>query len=211
MKRELVKVAGAFTMVENLHAESDEPLKSNKMSLPPNRSLFKEYPNRIGIETGSWRGDGIQAFLDAGFSEVRSIDIDPENTKFCRHRFDLIPRPEGEPKPVKLWTGDSAIFLLEIIKDIQEPMTLFLDGHWQFFEGEDPGANPFPLLKELEQIGRHPIKSHTIIIDDWHIFYEDRVGYSKQDIKDALLRINPNYRFTMAANPVIDGILICTV
>lgn len=178
------------------------------MSLPPNRNLFAEYPNRIMVETGSYRGDAIQAALEAGFSEVRSIDIDPENTKFCKYRFDLIPRPDQKPAPLKLWTGDSSDKLSEMIADINEPVTFWIDAHFQMIEGEDPGQNPFPLLLELEQIGRHPIRTHTIIVDDWHIFYQDRVGYSKQDVKDAILKINPAYRFTMAANPVIDGILI---
>jgi hypothetical protein len=101
--------------------------------------------------------------------------------------------------------------LWEMIKDIHEPMTVFLDAHFQMFEGEDPGANPFPLLKELEQIGRHPIKSNVIIVDDMLIMQNDIVGYDKEDIKSTILSINPNYEFRMVANPIIDGILIASI
>jgi hypothetical protein len=175
------------------------------MSLPPGRNLFAEYPNKYGIESGTWRGDGVAAFLEAGFEHIRTIDIDPEAAIFCSNRFWLTKNTHLD---IKCFTGDSAEMLWEMIKDIQESMTVFLDAHWQFFENEDPGPNPFPLLKELEQIGRHPIKTHTLIVDDWHIFYRDRVGYSKNDVKNAILQINPAYKFTMAANPIIDGILI---
>lgn len=178
------------------------------MSLPPNRNLFKEYQNRYGVETGTWRSDGVAAFLDAGFAHIRTIDIDPEARTFCANRFWLTKNTHLD---IRCYTGDSAEMLWDMIKDINEPITFFLDGHFQMIEGENPGDNPFPLLKELEQIGRHPIRTHVIIIDDWHIFYPDRVGYSKQDVKDAVLKINPAYKFTFAANPVIDGILICTV
>lgn len=181
------------------------------MSLPPSYNLLTKYPNRIGIDVGSYRGDSIQAFLDAGFEEVRSIDISIDQYLFCCDRFNLYDKHEPLQKRIKLYEGDSSKMLWEMIRDIQEPMTVFLDAHWQFFENEDPGANPFPLLKELEQIGRHPIRTHTLIVDDWHIFYRDRVGYSKNDVKNAILHINPAYRFTMAANPIIDGILIANI
>jgi hypothetical protein len=175
------------------------------MSLPPSYNLLAKYPNRWFIESGTYRSDAVAAALEAGFQHIRTIDIDPEAAIFCSNRFWLTKNTHLD---IKCYTGDSAVMLWEMIKDIQEPMTLFLDAHFQMFEGEDPGANPFPLLKELEQIGWHPIKTHTLIVDDWHIFYRDRVGYSKNDVKNAILQINPAYKFTMAANPIIDGILI---
>jgi hypothetical protein len=175
------------------------------MSLPPSYNLLAKYLNAYFVETGTYRSDAVAAALDAGFEHIRTIDIDPEAAIFCSNRFWLTKNTHLD---IKCFTGDSAEMLWEMIKDIHEPMTVFLDAHWQFFENEEPGANPFPLLKELEQIGRHPIKTHTLIVDDWHIFYRDRVGYSKNDVKNAILQINPAYKFTMAANPIIDGILI---
>lgn len=178
------------------------------MSLPPNRNIFKEYPNKYGVETGTYRSDGVAAFLDAGFEHIRTIDIDPEAARFCSNRFWL---KKNTHLDIKCFTGNSATMLWDMIKDINEPIVFFLDAHFQMIEGENPGSNPFPLLKELEQIGRHPIKTHTLIVDDWHIFYADRVGYSKDDVKAAILRINPLYKFKNVANPVIDGILIASI
>jgi hypothetical protein len=187
------------------------------MSLPQNNNLLKEYPNVHYLETGVWRGDSIQMAIDAGFSGIFGIDADPECIEFCKNRFALNRLNhefcygycgEKERQLVEVIAADSAVNLWRHIERVTQPITFFLDAHFQMIEGEYPGANPFPLLKELEQIGRHPIKTHTIIVDDWHIFYRDRVGYSKNDVKNAILQINPAYRFTMAANPVIDGILI---
>lgn len=182
------------------------------MSLPPNRNLFAEYPNRIMVETGCYRGDAIALALEAGYKEVRSIDIDPENTKFCKYRFDLIQRPDQNPAPLKLWTGDSADLLGEMIADIQEPVTFWLDSHWQLLEGEEPGANPFPLLWELAQIAEHPAKGHTILIDDILILtHPDVTGWSRKIIEDAVLAINPAYKISYVANPVMNNLLIATV
>jgi hypothetical protein len=151
------------------------------MSLPPNRNIFSEFKgeSKVFIETGSYRGDGIQAAIDAGFKKIISIDSSIEAIEFCVNRFDLMNIHEPD---ISLIHSDSAISLYDIIKDIKEPILFWLDAHWQFLEGTEPGKNPFPLLKELDQISKHKRNDHTIIIDDFHIFYPDRVGYSKKDI-----------------------------
>lgn len=178
------------------------------MSLHPQRNLFKEYPNRIFVETGSYRGDGIEAAIDAGFEKIISIDIDREQIEFCHSRFDLDNNPDSN---IVLYHADSAECLLHIIGCINEPITFWLDSHWQMLEETDPGKNPFPLLKELEQIKRHPVKTHTIIIDDMLIMQPAIVGYSNEDIKRAIQEINPLYQFTYYANPVINGILVAHI
>jgi hypothetical protein len=124
------------------------------MSLPPNRQLFKEYPNRIGIDVGSYRGDSIQAFLNAGFDEVRSVDISFEQWKFCCERFNLYDKHEPLLQKIKLYQGDSARMLWTMITGVDEPMTFWLDAHSQLLEDEEySGGVDFPLLEELKQIG----------------------------------------------------------
>lgn len=178
------------------------------MSLPPDKNIFNDYRNNVGVESGSYRGDGIQAFLDAGFSRIISIEIDPEQITFCKHRFDLFQNPKPE---IKLIEGNSAVCLWDAIKDIDEPITFWLDGHYQMIEGVDPGPSPFPLLEEIEQIGRHHIKNHTILIDDMLIMQYNITGYDIGLIQTRIENINPDYKFTMIANPVINGIMCCSV
>jgi hypothetical protein len=62
-----------------------------------------------------------------------------------------------------------------MIKDINEPITFWLDAHYFPLDmyknknhkiSELPGYGKVPLIDELNQIKRHSIKSHTILIDD---------------------------------------------
>lgn len=174
------------------------------MSMHPTRNLFKEFPNRIYLETGAWLGDSIHLALDAGFQEIHSIELDLEKVEHCRQLF--------ADKPVSIYHGDSAIMLWEVIKDIKEPITFWLDSHSQLLEDEPETANPFPLLKELEQIGRHTIKTHTIIIDDFLFMSHPNItGFTKKDIELAIQWINHEYWIGYYSNPIRNNILVAHV
>jgi hypothetical protein len=103
--------------------------------------------------------------------------------------------------------------LWEMIKDIQEPITFWLDSHSQLFEDEpDFGQRKFPLLMELRQIAKHPIKTHTILIDDLLVLtHGDVTGWTKHDIFEHVLAINPDYQFECIANPIRNNLLICSL
>jgi len=179
------------------------------MSLPPSYNLLSKYPNRYFIESGSYRGDAIQKALDAGFQQIRSMDIDKENVTFCHHRFDLY---RGKYPNILVRHGDSSKDFFQLFGGVQEPITFWLDAHSQLFEDEIEMGEPFPLLKELEQIERHPIKSHTILIDDILVLtHPDVTGWSRQTIEAALMNINPAYRIEYIANPVKNNLLIATI
>lgn len=178
------------------------------MSMHPTRNLFAEFKgnNRVFVETGMYRGDGIQLAIDAGYEKIISIDIDPSAIDFCMKRFDM----SNEPKPwLKLYHGDSAECLTRIIEQfIDEPITFWLDSHWQMLEGTDPGPNPFPLLKELDQITDKLDRPPTIIIDDMLIMQKGIAGYDKVEIEKKLMAICHQYKLEYFANPVINNILV---
>ena len=175
------------------------------MSLPPKYNLLAQHSNNHYIETGIWRGDSLQFAREAGFKNIVGIELFQENIDFCRSRFYL----EQYPDVLRLVKGDSAYSLWNVIKDIDEPITFFLDSHSQLFEDEPKTENPFPLLKELEQIGRHPIKIHTIIIDDYLYLTHPKVtGWGNDEIEKALWKINPEYKISYVANPVVGNLLI---
>lgn len=176
------------------------------MSMHPTKNYFKEFRNRVFVETGSYRGDAIQLALDAGFEKIISIDIEIENIYFCNSRFTA-----EQIEHITLIHCDSAECLYDAIKDIDEPITFWLDSHWQMFEGTDKGKNPFPLRQELKQIEKHKIKTHTILVDDMLIMQNDIVGYDKSNIEWLLLKINSKYKFEYRANPVVNNILIAHV
>lgn len=166
------------------------------MSLPQTYNLLANYPNLNYVETGIWRGDSLQMAIDAGFEHIYGIDSASGCIEHCRNRF-------GDQ--VSLWHlySTDALPLLAI----PDGTTFLFDAHWQFLEGTEPGPHPFPLLDEIKAISsrRHP--SDVVIIDDWHIFYYDRVGYGKEDVLSALVTAGFS-KFEYVANPVIDGILI---
>lgn len=179
------------------------------MSMHPNRNLFKEFPNRVFVETGTYRGDGIQLALDAGFEKIVSVDIDYNNVRFCWDRFDL---SHSTDKDILIYNGNSGTFLSAMIEKINEPITFWLDSHWQMFDNEPKGQYPWPLLAELAQIRNHHVKNHTIIIDDMLILTHPGVtGWTKDMIENHLLWINPAYKFEYFSNPVIDSILVAHV
>jgi hypothetical protein len=174
------------------------------MSMTPDMNYFKDHPNGVFVETGSYIGDSIDLALQAGFTDIRAIEIDPKCVDHCRERFSH--------NPVIMFQGDSAEILWDVIKGINEPITFWLDSHWMMIEGTEPGKNPWPLFEELQHIKRHPIKNHTIIIDDmWYLTHPHITGWQKPIIETWLYDINPAYQIRYKPNPIINNILIATV
>jgi hypothetical protein len=89
---------------------------------------------------------------------------------------------------------------------------IWLDAHSQLFDDEPAMENPFPLMLELDQLRKHPIKTHTIMIDDILILTHPEVtGWNKDLIENALLMVNPAYKLTYLSNPVRNNILLANV
>lgn len=150
--------------------------------------VFRHHLNETFIETGSYLGDGIQNALDAGFQHVYSIELAPHHYHRCCNRF------AGNPK-VHLYLGDSSVVLSQILQNINEPVTFWLDGHYSWGDTAKGETNT-PLMKELAIIAEHPIKTHTILIDDVRQFGTVEFDFLKQDeILDMLRAINPDYIF----------------
>lgn len=146
---------------------------------------FFDFPNQIFVETGTYGGTGVQKALDAGFTEVRSIELDENNFRYSQQRF-------AHKANVKLFKGDSSLDLWNVIKDIDQPITFWLDAH--VFPPRQDGGKNCPLLEELDQIKLHPIKNHTILIDDMHCSGTEAFDYlTIDDLKKKLLEINENY------------------
>jgi hypothetical protein len=139
--------------------------------------LFKKYKgnHKLFFETGTHKGDGVQNALNMGFEEVISIEILPELYEQCVKRFD----DKIKDNKVHLFLGDSNEYMEEMLELIKEPSLIFLDGHFN---------NGDPLWKELEILKNHPIKTHTIIVDDMPNYFGNG-----EKVKEKLLEINPNY------------------
>lgn len=152
-----------------------------------NTEGFVQYKNYYFVETGTHKGDGVKMALQAGFSEIHSVELDSTMAKNNQSLFSKLNN-------VHIYCGDSGIILGDIIKNINKPITFWLDGH-----SDSPHYNSknTPLLEELDHIKNHPIKTHTIIIDDMRCcgtIYFDYI--TKDQVIEKILEINPNYTIT---------------
>lgn len=84
---------------------------------------FKMFPNKYFVETGSFEGDGIVMAINGQFPNIYSIELSNNYYDLCKHKFANYPH-------IKLFLGDSAEVLYETIKNIESPITFWLDGHY---------------------------------------------------------------------------------
>lgn len=165
------------------------------MSLPVEVARRFVSRHRIFIETGTNNGDGVQCALDAGFQMVVSIEFYPMARERAKRRFS------GDGR-VAILQGDSAVELGRYLTGVHEPALFWLDAHFMSgMEVSQPLATPCPVLRELEAILRHQVKTHTILIDDIRVFrtgIPQWKGIRLEEIVEAVMRINPKYAVSYA-------------
>lgn len=157
--------------------------------------VFHKYPNPVFVETGSHTGDGIQLALDAGFSRVISIELSDKYYNYCRQRF-------ANDSRVTIVQGDTAFILYDVIKEIDDRITFWLDGHHSC--GDTAlGAFWAPLMQELDAIKRHHRNDHTILIDDMRCWKEPNPvhGFYEPDLIAKLKSIRNDYILTREDTP----------
>lgn len=173
--------------------------------MPLTSEILKQFIyNRVFVETGTGLGAGVQAALDAGFEQIISMEFYGTTYTRAYEKF------KDEPKVVLL-KADSSIHLSSVIEVISEPVTFFLDAH--FIRTPDtPKCEgcPCPVLQEILQIGRHPIKTHTILIDDRRLFQRGVVHWGnimELDIYRELRRIG-KYELSFVDGEVENDIIV---
>jgi hypothetical protein len=173
------------------------------MSLTLHQGVLNKYVNPAFVETGSYMGGGIEAAVAANFQRIYSIEIAQKFYDMCRNNF-------GGNSKVKVLLGDSAIVLPTLLKGIDCQITFWIDAHLPL-EGAKPVGNwhNCPALLELEAIAQHPIKTHTVMIDDRFDFgtsFHDDI--TEEQLKDQLRKINPNYRFVYETGAFPDSVIV---
>lgn len=155
--------------------------------MPINKKFLEKYKSSVFVETGSYKGDGIQLALDVGFKYIYSIEIMQEYYNFCKNRFI-------NNKNVYLYLGDSKVILKTILDKIDTNATFWLDGH--YFGPEVPiGTVLSPLMEEVEIISQHFIKNHTILIDDVRL-WEKEYAIKIPEVIKTIKSINNGYCIT---------------
>lgn len=147
---------------------------------------FYDFPNYYFVETGTYQGEGVsKALKTQHFTEIYSMDIDKTHVENARVRYRSNPN-------IRIVHGDSAYILGKLISSLNKPITFWLDAH--NYPPDLYGGKNTPILEELNQIKSHPIKTHTIIIDDMHCCNTASFDFiTKEQIIKKIIEINPDY------------------
>lgn len=122
--------------------------------------LFKRHKH-LGtfIETGTCYGRSVEASIEVGFKDIRSVEAHTDRYEHCRQKF------EGR-NFVKLWCGESVACLPTMISDLKTPALFWLDAHPSGAESYEREGQSDILKQELGIIHSHSVKNHVILIDD---------------------------------------------
>jgi hypothetical protein len=176
LKRRLRRVPGFYPVTDWLLRRRDEQAgrewaHTGRPVPPPHaikqqnlRDHGRRYGLRILVETGTARGDMIQAMIDS-FDRIISIELSDELFANAQWRF----RRAGK---VELLHGDSGAMLGEVVPNLAGPALFWLDGHYS--AGMTAlGEKSTPIYDELEHVLRSPERGHVIVIDDARLFGTD--------------------------------------
>jgi hypothetical protein len=178
---------------------------------------FSKYKDNttVFIETGTWCGHGVINAISSHFDEIHSIELDESLYKTNKEQFK-------NNSNVNIYCGDSSIILYDVIKNINKRMFFWLDGHYSGHgtaQSNTTQLYEFPLIYEIQQIAKHHIKNHIILIDDLRCFlsFEEqeklnyKTKYSLDILKEELLKINNNYKFGRIDGFISQDILLVTM
>jgi hypothetical protein len=173
------------------------------------KEVLARYKKNILIETGTYLGQTAKAAVNAGYQKVYTIELQDFffNTAKANLQF-LITR--GRVEMVK---GDSRVELGRLLETISEPCVILLDAHIDgssYVPDITPDIDWCPLYHELSSIKNHPVKTHTILIDDLRMIgkVEWGTGVSLEKIIEMLREINPAYRITYEAGETPEDVLV---
>lgn len=158
--------------------------------MPITLETLKKYRNKadVFVETGTHVGHTVRMADSLGFKKIYTIELADHFYK--KAVADFKSRPHIKPI-----FGDSAKEIPNVLKELKDPAVFWLDGHWS--DGDTArGPVDVPLYQELEAIAQHDIKTHTILVDDTRLMGGEWKDVSVERVKELLLEINPNYKFT---------------
>lgn len=136
------------------------------------------------IETGTWKCNGVNAALKAGFPQITTIEYMP-------NVYEEAKKMVTDPK-VRFLLGDSAVVMKDtIVPELNEndqQVTFWLDAH---FQGRGQHGAKYPIKGELKAMANLKRKDHIVLIDDRRKFKKYRT--SGREVTQLLKNINPEY------------------
>jgi len=172
--------------------------------MPISSEILRRYFSSVFVETGTFKGEGVQAALDAGFDCIYTVEVDPFCSGYCLRRF------EDRAIRVHLHRGDSREFLRDFLPHLTTRATFWLDSHYCGAEGGQ--IDDVPLLAELALIREHLLRIHHILIDDVRLMGTPDLPVRFKEVRRALRRINPDYQMKLIDSPEFHkDILVATL
>lgn len=174
--------------------------------MPSTIKLFERHNNNlVFVETGTLEGESVKSALFAGYKEIYSVEL---AEKYYLYSKDLFKYQDN----IHIIYGDSVKVLAQILPKIESSITFWLDAHYS--GGDTTFADVlYPVMKELELIKLHHVKTHTIIIDDLRLLKPEfpSVGFGIEDLKAKIREINPEYNFYITSGHVDNDILVAEI
>jgi hypothetical protein len=162
--------------------------------MPFINELFK-YINNVFLETGTFKGDTLFNIANNKLcspEKIISLELSDIFYDNCLKRFK-------NNSNIVLYKANSKYDLYNIIQDIDQPITFWLDSHWSGTPNVGCDTETVcPIIEELEQIKQHYIKTHTIMIDDIRLMNNSNIkeqGFpiTLDQIIKIIYEINPKY------------------
>ena len=155
-------------------------------------TLSPEVPTCV-LETGTNVGYGAYAW-SLFFDEVHTVELDKELYARAKTTY-------GHVENISFYNETSTAFLSKILPSREEPCIIFLDAHGSGGDTTfDPEVGRYgsPILGELRAIKEHSARNdHIIVIDDLDDCDNLNTYPSKEEVRHALLDINPNYHIEL--------------
>jgi hypothetical protein len=143
---------------------------------------------RVFIETGTYRGDMVEAMRGA-VDRIHSIELQRDLHEAAARRFAKKPG-------IHLVHGDSAVELHPIVRTLDEPALFWLDAH--YWEGVTPRFDrATPVIEELDAIFDAPERGHVVVIDDARCFGVEPGFPALETIEDLVRSRRPALAITM--------------
>ena len=155
--------------------------------------------HNIIIESGTYNG----SFTDdvkTKYDQVHTIEIVDQFFNEAVERFK-------NDDNITCHHGDSPQVIRDILSNIDEPVTFWLDAHYQ--GGSQSNDSNKPLLEELKAIKEHHVNTHMIMVDDVRLF--DVYGTNPKEVESILLDINPEYIITYCMGVQADDVLVAYI
>lgn len=147
--------------------------------------LQKKFRLNTLIETGTYLGDMVYA-QRKNFREIHSIELSEQ-------LFQKFKRKFAKYKHIRIYQGDSASQIKEVLKKVQSPALFWLDAHYSAGITAKSNQNSVALI-EIASIFQTGLR-HVILLDDARCFngYD---GYPSLNEINFMIK-NHNISYTM--------------